>query len=224
MLRVAIDGPGGTGKSTIARAVAQAFDLEYIDTGAMYRAIGLKTIRENIFPDDEFSIRDMLKDTIIDFADNHTLLDGNDVGGDIRSGEISMRASLISGLACVRAKVDEVSKAIAAVKNVVMEGRDIGTVVIPDAEVKVFMTAAPEIRARRRYDQLRAAGKPADYDEIYEDIMKRDYQDSHRELNPLKQAEDAVYLDTSYMTIEENIAAIADIITDRTGICAKLSD
>ncbi len=217
MLRVAIDGPGGTGKSTIAKAIAADFGLEYIDTGAMYRAIALKSIREGVAADDVPAVENMLASTVIDFAGGVTYLDGEDVGGLIRTNEISMAASDISKLACVRAKVDEVSKHLAATKNVVMEGRDIGTIVIPDAEVKIFMTAAPEIRARRRYNQLLDAGKEADYDQIFEEIKARDYQDSHRSLNPLKQADDAVYLDTSHMSLEENIKTIADIINEKTG-------
>ena len=217
MLRVAIDGPGGTGKSTIAKAIAADFGLEYIDTGAMYRAIALKSIREGVAADDVPAVENMLASTVIDFAGGVTYLDGEDVGGLIRTNEISMAASEISKLACVRAKVDEVSKHLAATKNVVMEGRDIGTIVIPDAEVKIFMTAAPEIRARRRYNQLLDAGKEADYDQIFEEIKARDYQDSHRSLNPLKQADDAVYLDTSHMSLEENIKTIADIINEKTG-------
>ncbi|MDO4518564.1 MAG: (d)CMP kinase, partial [Bacillota bacterium] len=184
MLRVAIDGPGGTGKSTIAKAVAASFGLEYIDTGAMYRSIALKTIREGINPEDEASIVEMLNNTVIDFEDNHTYLDGEDVSGLIRTNEISMRASDTSKLPCVRAKVDEVSQHIAATKNVVMEGRDICTFVIPEAEVKIFMTAAPEVRAKRRYEQLLEAGKPADYNQIFEEINQRDYQDSHRDYHP----------------------------------------
>ena len=217
MLRVAIDGPGGTGKSTIAKAVASAFGLEYIDTGAMYRSIALKAVRNGILPGDEASVKEMLDSTVIDFADNRVYLDGDDVSGLIRTNEISMAASDISGLACVRAKVDEVSRHLAATKDVVMEGRDIGTVVIPDAEVKVFMTADPTVRARRRYEQLKEAGKEADYDTVYREIEQRDYQDTHRSLNPLRQAEDAVYLDSSDMSIEENIDAIARIITEKTG-------
>ena len=217
MLRVAIDGPGGTGKSTIAKAIAADFGLEYIDTGAMYRAIALKSIREGVAADDVPAVENMLASTVIDFAGGVTYLDGEDVGGLIRTNEISMAASDISQLACVRAQVDEVSKHLAATKNVVMEGRDIGTIVIPDAEVKIFMTAAPEIRARRRYNQLLDAGKEADYDQIFEEIKARDYQDSHRSLNPLKQADDAVYLDTSHMSLEENIKTIADIINEKTG-------
>ena len=217
MLRVAIDGPGGTGKSTIAKAVAERLGLEYIDTGAMYRSIALKSVRLSVPLDDEPKVIEMLADTVIDFNDNKVYLDGEDVSGQIRTNEISMAASTISKLGPVRAKVDEVSKRLAATKDVVMEGRDIGTAVIPDAEVKIFMTAAPEIRAKRRYEQLVAAGKPANLEEIKEDIEKRDYQDSHREINPLKQADDAVYMDTSDMSIDENIDAVCAVIEDKTG-------
>ena len=216
MLRVAIDGPGGTGKSSIAKSVALRLGLEYIDTGAMYRAMGLKALRLGIDPEDTESVERMLEDTSIDFNDNHMYLDGEDVSGLIRTNEVSMAASNISKLPCVRAKADALSHHLAATRDVIMEGRDIGTIVIPDAEVKIFMTAAPEIRARRRYLQLIEAGKPADFDEIFEDIQKRDYQDSHRDYHPLKQAEDALYLDTSDMTIEENIDTIVKIIQDKT--------
>ena len=217
MLRVAIDGPGGTGKSTIAKAVAERFGLEYIDTGAMYRALGLKALRNGVDAADEEAVRAMLADTSIDFVSGHTHLDGEDVSGLIRTNEISMAASNISKLAIVRAKVDEVSRHLAATKDVVMEGRDIGTTVIPDAEVKIFMTASPEIRAKRRYEQLLAAGKEADYDKIFIETQQRDYQDSHRAVSPLRQAEDAVLLDTSDMTLEENIDAVAELISSKSG-------
>lgn len=212
MLRVAIDGPGGTGKSTIAKAIAGRFGIEYIDTGAMYRSIALKSVRSGISADDEPAVKEMLDSTEIDFRDGKVRLDGEDVGGLIRTNEISMAASDISKLPCVRAKVDELSRRIAATKSVVMEGRDIGTAVIPDAEVKIFMTADPAVRAKRRYDQLIEQGKEADLEKIAEEIKARDYQDSHRELNPLKQADDAVFLDTTDMSIEENIDAVAEII------------
>lgn len=217
MLRVAIDGPGGTGKSTIAKAVASAFGIEYIDTGAMYRALGLKAKRKGVDAADEAAVKEMLADTVIDFVSGATMLDGEDVSGLIRTNEISMAASNISKLAIVRAKVDEVSRHLAATKDVVMEGRDIGATVIPDAEVKIFMTAAPDVRAKRRYEQLIAAGKEADYDSIFKEIQERDYQDSHREVSPLRAADDAVFLDTSGMDIEENIEAVARIITEKTG-------
>ena len=178
MLRVAIDGPGGTGKSTIAKAVAARFGIEYIDTGAMYRALGLKARRNGINEADEEAVKDMLAATSIDFVNGHTLLDGEDVSGLIRTNEISMAASNISKLAIVRAKVDEVS---------------------------------------RYLDQLLAAGKEADYETIFRETQARDYQDSHREVSPLRAADDAVFLDTSDMDIEENIDAVADIITAKTG-------
>jgi cytidylate kinase len=212
MLRVAIDGPGGTGKSTIAKASAERLGLEYIDTGAMYRSIALKSLRMGVDVEDEPAVVAMLADTVIDFNDNKVYIDGEDVSGLIRTNEISMAASTVSKLGPVRAKVDEVSRRLAGTKNVVMEGRDIGTAVIPDAEVKIFMTADPEVRARRRYNQLLEQGKSADLEEIKEDIEKRDYQDSHREINPLKQADDAVFMDTSDMTLEENIDAVCDLI------------
>ena len=218
MLRVAIDGPGGTGKSTIAKAVAAAFGIDYIDTGAMYRAIALKALREGVAADDVAAVEKMLASTGIDFGSGGVILDGEAVEGFIRTNEISMAASDISKLACVRAKADELSRYLASTKSVVMEGRDIGTVVIPDAEVKIFMTADPGVRAMRRYKQLLEKGKEADYDTIFEEIKARDYQDSHRELNPLRQADDAVYLDTSDMSKEENIQAIADIIKEKTGV------
>ncbi len=214
MLRVAIDGPGGTGKSTIAKAVAERFGIEYIDTGAMYRSIALKSVREGVSADDVAAVEEMLRSTDIDFKDGKVWLDGEDVGGLIRTNEISMAASNISKLPCVRANVDELSKRLASTKDVVMEGRDIGTAVIPDAEVKIFMTADPDVRAKRRYDQLIEQGKEADLEKIAKEIRERDYQDSHRELNPLKQADDAVFLDSTNMTIEENIDAVADIINN----------
>lgn len=217
MIRVAIDGPGGTGKSSIAKAVAERLGLEYIDTGAMYRAMGLKSLRMGVSPEDVEAVEKMLADTEIDFNDNHMYLDGEDVSGLIRTNEISMAASDISKLPCVRAKADALSKHLAATRNVIMEGRDIGTIVIPDAEVKIFMTAAPEVRAKRRYLQLLEAGKPADYDQIFDEIQKRDYQDSHRDYHPLKQADDAVLLDTSDMNKEENIEAVIDLIREKTG-------
>lgn len=216
MIRVAIDGPGGTGKSSIAKAVSERLGLEYIDTGAMYRSIALKAVRTGAEPEDEPAVVKMLADTDIDFKDNNVYLDGENVSGLIRTNEISMAASTISKLGPVRAKVDEVSRRIAATKDVIMEGRDIGTAVIPDAEVKIFMTADPEVRAKRRYNQLINQGSPADLEEIKADIEKRDYQDSHREINPLRQADDAVYLDTSNMGKEENIDAVCRLIKEKT--------
>lgn len=212
MLRVAIDGPGGTGKSTIAKAVAEELSLEYIDTGAMYRAVALKCIRNGVALDDEAAVTEMLESTDIDFLSSKVTLDGEDVSGLIRTNEVSMAASKVSKFGPVREKVDAVTRKLASTKNVIMDGRDIGSFVITDAEVKIFMTADPAVRAKRRYEQLLEAGKEADYDTIFKEIEERDYQDTHRDLHPLKQAEDAIYLDTSDMSIEENIRAVLEII------------
>ncbi|MCQ2567782.1 MAG: (d)CMP kinase [Mogibacterium sp.] len=212
MLRVAIDGPGGTGKSTIAKAVAEKLDLEYIDTGAMYRSIALKCLNKGISVDNEAAVIEMLGETDIDFVSSKVLLDGEDVSGMIRTNEVSMAASTVSKLGPVREKVDAVTRRLASTKNVIMDGRDIGTFVITDAEVKIFMTASPEIRAKRRYEQMLEQGKEADYDQIFREIQERDYQDTHRDLHPLMQAPDAVYLDTSNMSIEENIEEVLKII------------
>lgn len=211
MIRIAIDGPGGAGKSTIAKLLAEKMSIEYIDTGAMYRAIGLKLNNEGVDISDVARVEEVLADTTVDFKDGKIILDGQDVSGMIRTQEVSMMASNCSKLACVRAKLVALQREIAAGKSVVMDGRDIGTNVLTDAELKVFLTADPMVRAKRRYDELVAAGKEADLDQICEEIKARDYQDTHRELNPLCQAEDAVLLDTSYMSIEEVMDAIINM-------------
>lgn len=211
MIRIAIDGPGGAGKSTIAKLLAEKMSIEYIDTGAMYRAIGLKLNNEGVDISDVARVEEVLADTTVDFKDGKIILDGQDVSGMIRTQEVSMMASNCSKLACVRAKLVALQREIAAGKSVVMDGRDIGTNVLTDAELKVFLTADPMVRAKRRYDELVAAGKEADLDQICEEIKARDYQDTHRELNPLCQADDAVLLDTSYMSIEEVMDAIINM-------------
>lgn len=212
MLRIAIDGPGGAGKSTVAKGVAQRYGIDYVDTGAMYRAVALKTVRNGIDCEDENAIAKMLESTTIDFNGANIILDGEDVSEYIRTNEVSMMASNVSKLAPVREFVSSFSRHLAETKDLVMDGRDIGTNVIKDAEVKIFMTASVEVRARRRYRQLLEAGKEADLEKIKEEIEKRDYQDSHRELNPLTQADDAIFLDTSDMDLETNIDAVCKIV------------
>lgn len=212
MIRVAIDGPGGAGKSTISKLVADMLNLDYVDTGAMYRAIALKASRSNVDVDDENEINKLVSETKLDFNGSQILLDGEDVSSQIRTPEVSMWASKVSQKACVRELVSNISSEMANTRSLVMDGRDIGTNVIKDAEVKVFLTASSIVRAKRRYDQLIEAGKEADIDQIREQIELRDEQDINRELNPLTQAEDAVYLDTSDMTIDEVVEYIVGLI------------
>lgn len=208
MIRIAIDGPGGAGKSTIAKLVGDKLGLEYIDTGAMYRAVGLKLNRKGIKPDDLISISNVLEETTIDFVNGKIILDGDDVSVIIRTQEISKFASIYSQIPEVRSKLVDIQRRIAAGKSVIMDGRDIGTNVLTDAELKVFLTADSMVRARRRYEELRSKGVNANLDDIHEEIKERDYQDMNRKLNPLVQAEDAIRLDTSDMTIDEVVNTI----------------
>ena len=211
MIRIAIDGPGGAGKSTIAKLVGDKLGLEYIDTGAMYRAVGLKLNRKGIKPDDLISISNILEETTIDFVNGKIILDGDDVSDIIRTQEISKFASIYSQIPEVRSKLVDIQRRIAAGKSVIMDGRDIGTNVLTDAELKVFLTADSMVRARRRYDEFRSKGIKANLDDIYEEIKDRDYQDMNRKLNPLVQAEDAIMLDTSDMTIDEVVNTIVSM-------------
>lgn len=208
MIRIAIDGPGGAGKSTIAKLVGNELGLEYIDTGAMYRAIGLKLNREGIAPEDVKSIHDILEKTSIDFVDGRIILDGDDISDVIRTQEISKLASTYSQIPDVRSKLVDLQRKIAEGKGVIMDGRDIGTNVLTNAELKIFLTADPMVRARRRFDELRAKGEAAALDDIFEEIKDRDFQDMNRKLNPLAQADDAILVDTSDMSIEEVVSTI----------------
>ena len=208
MIRIAIDGLGGAGKSTIAKLVGDKLGLEYIDTGAMYRAVGLKLNRKGIKPDDLISISNVLEETTIDFVNGKIILDGDDVSDIIRTQEISKFASIYSQIPEVRSKLVDIQRRIAAGKSVIMDGRDIGTNVLTDAELKVFLTADSMVRARRRYEELRSKGVNANLDDIHEEIKERDYQDMNRKLNPLVQAEDAIRLDTSDMTIDDVVNTI----------------
>lgn len=210
MLRIAIDGPGGAGKSTISKLVAKEFGIDYVDTGAMYRAIALKLSRAGVNPGNEALVEEIVQGTNLDFEGANILLDGEDVSSLIRTQDVSMMASNASKLACVRSLVSGLSMEMARTRDLVMDGRDIGTNVIRDAELKIFLTASPEVRAKRRYEELLEAKKDADYERILAEIQARDYQDMHRELNPLVQADDAILLDTSDMNIEEVVEAISE--------------
>ena len=216
ILRIAIDGPSGAGKSTIAKIVAGRMGIDYIDTGAMYRAIGLKMMNEGVSREDTeesaAARKEVLDRTDIDFDKGVITLDGEDVGGKIRTPEISIAASDYSRFPEVRSKLVTIQREIGHRKSVVMDGRDIGTNVFTDAQYKFFLTATPEERARRRVKELLEKGEDVSYEETLEDIRKRDYNDTHRKLNPLAKAEDAIEVDTTDMSIEEVAAAILDAI------------
>jgi len=201
--RVAIDGPSGAGKSTVAKAIAKKLNIEYIDTGAMYRAFGLKIINNGIDMKDEERIRELLSDTEIDFEKGEILLDGQVVSHLIRTPEVSMAASACSAYPFVREKLVASQQQLGASKAVIMDGRDIGTAVFPDAEYKFYITATDEERAQRRYDELIAKGEDVTYDQVLVDIRQRDYNDSTRAASPLRKAEDAEEVDTTNMSIEE---------------------
>ena len=208
MIRIAVDGPSGAGKSTIAKAVAQRLGIDYIDTGAMYRAIGYKMLKKGINVDDLEGIQRLLDTTEIDFSKGDIILDGQVINDLIRTPEISKQASSCSAAGIVREKLVDLQQKMGRAKSVVMDGRDIGTVVFPDAEYKFFITASPEERAKRRYNELIEKGQKVNYDQVLADITDRDHNDSTREITPLRKAEDAIEVDTTNMTIEEVIEYI----------------
>jgi cytidylate kinase len=211
-MNVAIDGPAGAGKSTIAKAIAKQLGYVYVDTGAMYRAMALYFLRSNISKDDEAKISSVVNDisVSIKYEDGaqHVILNGEDVTGLIRTEEVGNMASATSVYGPVRAKLVALQQELAKTTDVIMDGRDIGTVVLPNADVKIFLTASVECRAKRRYDELVEKGQQADFDQIAKDIEERDYRDSHREISPLKQADDAILVDSSEMTIDEVVNTI----------------
>lgn len=203
LIRIAVDGPSGAGKSTIAKAVAAKLGIDYIDTGAMYRAIGYKMKLEGIEDGGDARFVQILDDTDIDFADGNIILDGETVNNLIRTPEMSERASRFSAIPAVRAKLVELQRGMGMKKSVIMDGRDIGTNVLKDAEYKFFLTATAEERAERRYKELKEKGENISFEEVLEDIKQRDYRDMTRELNPLKKADDALEVDTTGLSIEE---------------------
>lgn len=211
-MRIAIDGPSGAGKSTIAKEVAKILEFDYIDTGAMYRAVGYKMMQSQVTLKDAIALKKLLDETTIDFHKGRTLLDGEDVSDYIRTPAVSQMASDCSALPVVREKLVELQRELGKQKSVVMDGRDIGTNVFPDAEIKFFVTASAEERAKRRYWELLDKGETAEYQTVLSDMKMRDYNDSTRSLHPLKQAEDSILVDTTYMTIEEVIAKIMEEI------------
>lgn len=221
---VAIDGPSGAGKSVIALKVAQRFNLLHIDSGAMYRVIALKAKQNGIALDDEQQLVDLIKSTDIKMTqDRRIFMDDQDVTTLIRHEAISLGASAVSKLREVRRLLVLAQQELAKQKNCIMEGRDIGTVVLKDAEVKIFLTAKVSVRAKRRYLDLLSKGLEADLEQIKRDLILRDYQDSHRKESPLKKAADAIELDSSHLSIDEVVDAIGEIINSKVNVEGRKS-
>lgn len=215
---IAIDGPAGAGKSTIAKKLAADLGYVYVDTGAMYRAMAYYFLQNNIAADDEAAISAACSDVnvTIEYKDGaqQVILNGENVNGVIRNEEVGNMASATSVYPVVRTKLVELQRQLAAKQSVIMDGRDIGTVVLPDANVKIYLTASSKVRAKRRYDELTAKGEKCDLDAIEQDIIDRDYRDMHRETSPLKQADDAVLLDSSDLDIDGVVAKMKEIIKE----------
>lgn len=219
-IAIAIDGPAGAGKSTIARLAAKELGYIYVDTGALYRTIGLAASRRNLTAEDKDKIIAMLPEIKVELAFNDhgeqiVLLDGEDVSGLIRTPEISMMASAVSAIPEVRAYLLNLQHDIAHTNNVIMDGRDIGTVVLPDAKIKIFLSASPECRARRRYDELIEKGMDVKFEDILSDVIARDYADSNRSISPLKPADDAISVDTSGEDLETSVNKLLRIMRDK---------
>ncbi len=216
---IAVDGPAGAGKSTIARAIAKKLGFVYVDTGAMYRAMALYFLRRGIPPEDEEGIRAACSDVEITICyqegSQRVILNGEDVSGLIRTEEVGNMASATSIYLPVREKLVELQQQLARTADVIMDGRDIGTCVLPDAQCKIYLTASPQVRAKRRYEELKEKGIACNLEEIEQDIIERDYRDIHREHSPLKQAEDADLVDSSDMTPDQVVEAIIDAARKR---------
>lgn len=221
-IRIAIDGPSGAGKSTLAKAAAKALGCLYVDTGAIYRTIGLHIYRNGLDPTEEETVTAQLPSVQIDLryqdGQQRMFLNGADVTEEIRLPEVSYYASAVSALPSVRKFLLEMQRALARNHSVIMDGRDIGTVVLPDAEVKIFLTASVQARAERRMLELERRGTPQPYEEVLRDIEARDWRDTHRTAAPLRQAEDAVLLDTTALDFQESEAALLQIIRERTDL------
>ena len=219
MINVAIDGPAGAGKSTVARAAAKELGFIYVDTGALYRAVGVHCLRNNIVTTDADGVGAILKDITVElkFIDGvqHVFLNGDDVSTEIRLPEASMAASNVSAIPSVRTFLFDLQRDIAAKNNCLMDGRDIGTVVLPDAKVKIFLTADPEERAMRRFKELQEKGSTVTFKEVLDDLIVRDYNDSHREIAPLKPAEDSIVINTTGYSLEESINKIIETVKEK---------
>ena len=218
-IAIALDGPAGAGKSSIAKRAAKALDYIYVDTGALYRTIGLAASRRNVEPVASREVDELLGSITVDLTFNEkgeqvVLLDGEDVSGLIRTPEASMMASKISAIPAVRAYLLDLQRNMAKTHNVIMDGRDIGTVVLPDAQVKIFLTDSPEARAGRRFKELVEKGMDVKYEDILQDVITRDYNDTHRETAPLKPAEGCVMVDTTELDFEQSVEKIISVIKE----------
>ena len=221
-ISVAIDGPAGAGKSTIARRLAAELGYRYVDTCAIYRTVAYFMDLWGVSPKDVDGVNRYIDELTVEIEYDedglqHMIMNGMDVTKDIRTPDISQKASLISAHACVRDMLLDMQRELAEQHNVVMDGRDIGTVVLPHATVKIFLTASPEVRAKRRCDELSAKGQKVDYNKVLKDIQQRDYQDTHREIAPLKMSRDSIKVDTSDMTIEEVLEKLKEIVVQKVG-------
>lgn len=219
-ISVAIDGPAGAGKSTIARRLAENLGFRYVDTGAIYRTVAYFMDLWGVSPKDVDGVNRYIDELTVgitydDAGKQHMLMNGMDVTEDIRTQEISQKASLISAHAVVRDVLLDMQREMAEQYDVVMDGRDIGSVVLPKATVKIFLTASPEVRARRRYNELVEKGQKANYEQVLKEVQQRDCQDTHREIAPLKMCRDSVKVDTSEMSLEASIAAIQKIVEEK---------
>ena len=218
-LNIAIDGPVGAGKSTVADAVADKLGILHLDTGAMYRALGLKALREHLDPDHEKEITDLCRGLNLEVRygpdGQHTILDGEDVSALIRTPEVSMTASRVSRYAEVRREMVSLQQKLAADTDMVLDGRDICTTVLPDAPVKIYLTASAEERARRRWEEMKAKGRTESFDQVLEEVCRRDEQDMNRPVEPLRQAEDAVLVDTTHLSFEEAVDRILALAEEK---------
>ena len=217
---IAIDGPAGAGKSTIAKALAKELGYHYVDTGAIYRTVAYFLDLLGISPKDADGVERYIDELTVDIeydenGKQHMIMNGMDVSDDIRTQDISQKASLVSAHAIVRDMLLDMQRDVAKKHNVIMDGRDIGTVVLPRATVKIFLTASAEVRAQRRLEEMQAKGQKGSFKQVLADIQQRDYQDSHREIAPLKRAKDAVLLDTSELDIDGVIAAMKKIVMEK---------
>ncbi|MCI5739611.1 MAG: (d)CMP kinase [Ruminococcus sp.] len=218
-MNVAIDGPAGAGKSTIARAAAKKLGFIYVDTGALYRAVGVYSLRNGLDTENPETVEGTLPHIQVElqFQDGvqHVLLNGEDVSEEIRTPQASMAASAVSAVPAVRRFLFDLQREIAAKNDCIMDGRDIGTVVLPQAEVKIFLTASPETRAMRRFKELQEKGAPDTYEAVLADLKQRDYNDSHRAVAPLKPAEDSVLVDTSALTLPQSVEKVIEVIKEK---------